>query len=44
MSDINSLIHFCQRESEIDLTEAIAKARTEWLKNSGQTHLKCGEN
>ncbi len=33
MSNRDSIIHFCQRESEIDLTEAIAKARTEWLKN-----------
>ncbi len=41
MSKRDSIIHFCQRESEIDLTEAVAegvlsasaKARTEWLKN-----------
>ena len=39
MSNRDSIIHFCQRESEIDLTEAIAKARTEWLKNWLSEHL-----
>ncbi|MEL4896784.1 hypothetical protein [Crocosphaera sp. Alani8] len=39
MSDINSLIHFCQRESEIDLTGAIAQGRTEWLKTWLSEHL-----
>lgn len=47
MSNYDSIVHFCQRESEInaersrgvDLTEAIAKARTEWLKNWLLEHL-----
>ena len=39
MSDINSLINFCQRESEIDFTNAITQARTEWLKTWLSEHL-----
>ncbi|WP_107667545.1 protelomerase family protein [Cyanothece sp. BG0011] len=39
MSNYDSIVHFCQRESEIDLTEAIAQARTEWLKNWLLEHL-----
>ncbi|MGB5770935.1 MAG: protelomerase family protein, partial [Crocosphaera sp.] len=39
MSKRDSLIHFCRRESEIDLTRAIAQARTEWLKNWLLEHL-----
>ncbi len=39
MSKRDSIIHFCQRESEIDLTEAIAQARTEWLKKWLTEHL-----
>ncbi len=39
MSNRDSILHFCQRESEIDLTEAIALAKTEWLKNWLSEHL-----
>ncbi len=39
MSNRESILHFCQRESEIDLSEAIAQARTEWLKKWLSEHL-----
>ncbi|MEL4897275.1 protelomerase family protein, partial [Crocosphaera sp. Alani8] len=39
MSKRDIIAHFCQRESEIDLTKAIAQARTEWLKKWLSEHL-----
>ena len=39
MSKRDSIIHFCRRESEIDFTNAIAQARTEWLKKWLSEHL-----
>ncbi len=39
MSKRDSIINFCRRESEIDLTNAIAQARTEWLKKWLTEHL-----
>ena len=39
MANRNSIIHFCERESSIDLSAAIACARTNWLKDWLKLHL-----